>query len=59
MEEDFNIVCPHCGHKHDGLDYIELNDMDGDFDMNCEGCGEEFFVKFKLSINFEIAKERE
>jgi DNA-directed RNA polymerase subunit RPC12/RpoP len=55
-EIDFNIICPYCNHKHEGLDYVETGDMEGDSTMNCEECGEEFNVKFNTIINFEIEK---
>ena len=53
---NYDIVCPYCGHKHDGLDYVETGDMEGDFSMECEACGKEFNVSFTTTINFEISK---
>ncbi len=53
---EFSIICPWCGYKHDGLDYIEPNDMDGDFVMDCENCSKQFSVEFKTSITFKTEK---
>ena len=56
MDKNFIIKCPWCGHEHDGLDYVEPNDMDGDFVMDCEECKKQFAVYFKTSITFKTEK---
>lgn len=53
---EFKIVCPYCNNKHDGLAYIELNDMEGTLGMRCEKCERQFLVEFKTSIQFKIEK---
>lgn len=53
---DFIIICPYCGHEHDGLDYIEASDMEGKFVMDCEECKRQFAVSFKTSIQFKTEK---
>lgn len=41
------IVCPHCEYVHGNYDdYIEVGDMDGDFEMECLKC------KKNMSVNF-------
>lgn len=50
------IICPYCGYEHRGLNYIEVGDMEGEFSMNCEGCKEEFKVKFNTIIEFKTEK---
>lgn len=50
------ISCPHCGLEYDGLDYIEVGDMEGSFEMDCEGCEKEFTVSFTTTIHFEVKK---
>lgn len=53
---DFPIKCPWCGHEHDGLEYIEPNDMEGEFVTDCEECERQFLVKFKTTISFEAER---
>ncbi|EKN42991.1 hypothetical protein [Clostridium botulinum] len=53
---EFGIICPYCGYEHDGLDYIEPNDMEGEFVMDCEECERQLAVNFKTSINFKAEK---
>lgn len=53
---NFKIICPYCKHEHDGLDYIEPNDMEGDFVMDCEECERQFTVSFKTAIEFKTEK---
>lgn len=50
------FICPHCGKEYDGIDYIEVGAMEGEFPMDCEGCGKEFTVKFETIINFKTEK---
>ncbi|WEG13966.1 hypothetical protein PU629_06255 [Pullulanibacillus sp. KACC 23026] len=53
------IGCPHCGYKHnDFWEYIEPTDEEGEFLMDCEGCGEEFNVKFSTQITFNTTKKQ-
>jgi len=54
---DSNIFkCPHCGMEYDGLEYIEVGDMDGKFNMCCDGCEKEFTIKFLTKIIFKTEK---
>lgn len=48
--------CPHCEMVYDGLEYIDCADLDGEFDMCCDGCEKEFKVKFSTIIKFETEK---
>ena len=52
----FYIRCPHCGHEHDGVDYIEDSDTDIIFTMKCKKCGKEFQVNYTSTFDFEINK---
>jgi hypothetical protein len=49
------IVCPHCEKVHgDYDDYIEVGDMSGEFEMECENCSKSFKfsrTQLELSIN--------
>lgn len=38
----FIFNCPWCGHQHDGLEYIEPTDMEGEFATDCEECERQF-----------------
>jgi transcription elongation factor Elf1 len=41
------IECPHCNYLHVNYDdYLEVGDMSGEFEMDCEECGESFNVDF-------------
>lgn len=51
------IKCPYCGHEHDGLDYIEPNDMGGSFSMDCEECEKPFAVDFETKIEFKAVAD--
>ena len=53
---DFAIKCPWCGNEHDGLKYIEPNDIEGEFVTDCEECEKQFAVKFKTTILFETER---
>lgn len=50
------IVCPHCTQEYEALDYIEVCDMEGSFDMLCDGCEKEFTVNFTTTIEIETIK---
>lgn len=50
------ITCPHCMKEYDGLDFIEVGDMEGSFEMECEGCEKEFTVTFTTTITFKTNK---
>lgn len=51
------IVCPHCEHVHGNYDdYIEVGDMSGEFEMECEECGESFKVDFYSIFWFKTEK---
>jgi len=54
------IPCPFCKHQHSNWqDYIETNDMEGSFAMQCDGCGKIFFVTFETTIKFKTSREEE
>lgn len=51
------IVCPHCENVHGNYDdYIEVGDMSGDFEVECEKCGEYFKVDFYSVFWFKTEK---
>jgi len=54
------IECPHCEHMHSNYDdYIEVGDMSGEFNMDCENCGESFNVDFYSIFHFTATKKTE
>lgn len=51
------IKCPHCNHMHGNYDdYIEVGDMSGEFEMDCEKCKETFSVDFYSVFYFTTTK---
>jgi uncharacterized C2H2 Zn-finger protein len=50
------IECPQCGHLHPYDDLIEVGDMSGEFDMDCDKCGELFKVDFYCIFHFTTKK---
>lgn len=51
--ESVNVIqCPHCWHLIEPWDFIDVGDMEGEFEMECEECGKEFLVKFETDIRF-------
>lgn len=46
-ESEDMIICPHCKAKHiDFEDFLEVGDMDGEFEMCCDNCNKIFEVNF-------------
>lgn len=53
-----SIDCPHCNWTHANYDdYLEVGDMSGTFDMNCERCREVFNVDFFSTYHFTTTKK--
>lgn len=56
---DEYIVCPYCGSAMDGadmmLDFPELG-VDGEHELECEGCGKSFEVESMVSVDWETHK---
>lgn len=53
-------VCPHCGHVEQ--DAWEINfgpGLDGDTEVTCNSCGEEYFCERIVYIEYKTAKLRE
>lgn len=51
------IICPYCEYEHDGLDYLNCRDMEGEFSMHCEKCGKPFGVNFVTKIEFTTVEQ--
>ena len=57
QDPNWSIDCPHCGHKHtDWQNYIDTDDMSGEFDENCEKCGKPYQAKYNTVITFSTKK---
>lgn len=51
------IECPYCNYKHENWhEYIDNEDMEGEFSMDCEKCEKGFCVKFNTIIEFKTTK---
>jgi transposase-like protein len=59
MKSADSFKCPHCKFDYgdESFDYIEVAEMDGEFDMVCDQCLEHFQVKFTTTINYTTSKE--
>ncbi|MBF8201648.1 hypothetical protein [Bacillus subtilis] len=56
-EEMVDIIkCPHCKHKMDYDPYLDVCDMSGEFDMDCEKCKKTFNVNFYSMFYFTTKK---
>ena len=51
--KSINIIqCPYCGHSIEPWDFMNIEDMEGEFTMECEKCEKEFLVKFETDKKF-------
>ena len=50
------IKCPYCGTEHAWVDFVDVSDMEGEFEVECIYCEKQFTVKFKTEIRFEVIK---
>jgi transcription elongation factor Elf1 len=57
METADYIQCPYCGHMHDYNEFLEVGDMSGEFEMECEKCEKSFDVDFYSIFHF-TAKQK-
>lgn len=50
MVQSTKIICPHCENEQedDLFEYLEADAMEGEFNLNCDKCEEEFTVVFEL-----------
>ena len=52
------IVCPHCGHKHE--ESWAWHEEDGSsFDMDCEECLKGFWVDIEYSVSYTTWAHKE
>lgn len=50
-----DVVCPYCGYVHtDSYEYFV--DMEGDEDIECSDCGEEFRASRVVTIKYSSKK---
>ena len=55
--ESINIIqCPHCSHLIEPWDFMDIGDMEGEFEMDCEECGKSFKVDFETDIRFKTSE---
>ena len=51
------IVCPHCGCKHnDSYEYFSDGSSEEEVEVDCD-CGETFFAIRKVSVNYSTRKK--
>jgi uncharacterized protein YbaR (Trm112 family) len=51
------IECPYCKQDHDVNDLIEVEDLGGEFEMECENCGKMFDVDFYAIFHCTATKK--
>ncbi len=50
-------VCPYCGHKHnDSWEWNFGAGLDGDAEHDCDSCGEPFFVRRIVTVDYTTRK---
>lgn len=53
-------ICPHCGHEE--TDAWEINfgaGLDGDAEVSCNSCGEDYFCKRIVHVDYKSSKLKE
>lgn len=64
MKETKNIIiCPYCGHKHNGVKQLDLygvniHDKCKGFVCECDGCERDFKVTFEIMIAYSTKKKQ-
>lgn len=51
------IQCPYCNHNHTYDDWLDVGDMAGEFEMECEECGQLFNVDFYSIFHFTTTQK--
>lgn len=54
-----DIICPYCGHKDRDSWEVDFGGMEGDTDVNCGACGEEFHASRSVSVSYSSWKKEE
>jgi hypothetical protein len=50
------LICPHCGHEHDGLEYRDGElEVDG-YTTDCESCEKEFTWSCRVEFYYSTKK---
>ncbi len=53
-------VCPHCGHIEQDAWEINFGDgLDGDAEVACNSCGEDYFCQRIVYVEYKTTKLRE
>ena len=53
-------ICPHCGHIEKDAWEINFGDMlDGDAEVTCNSCGEDYFCTRIVHVDYKTAKLKE
>ncbi|MCR4368064.1 hypothetical protein NT852_19965 [Bacillus amyloliquefaciens] len=53
------IKCPHCEYLMDYDPYLDVCDMSGEFEMDCEKCRMPFYVNFCSAFHFTSEKVKD
>lgn len=53
-------ICPHCGHIERDAWEINFGDMlDGDAEVSCNSCGQDYFCTRIVDVQYETSKLKE
>ncbi len=57
---DKKPICPHCGHVEQDAWEIDFGlGLDGEREVSCNSCGEDYFLERIVSVNYKSSKLKE
>jgi len=57
---DRKPICPHCGHVEQDAWEIDFGPgLDGEREVSCNRCGEDYFLERIVSVNYKSSKLKE
>lgn len=57
---DSEPICPHCGHVEPDAWEIDFGPgLDGEREVSCNSCGEDYFLERIVSVDYKSSKLKE
>ena len=57
---DSEPICPHCGHIEQDAWEIDFGPvLDGEREVSCNSCGEDYFLERIVSVDYKSSKLKE